>query len=788
LIPVVFFSIVILFNFLGKAAESEECQYAYFSSLPLEIMSQYIFKHFDFRTWRETLILVCTQWQLAAQASTLPKQLVVFCNKPKQLSSVLATYNVTTLVLEAPIKKMSHLSQILCASPKLSTVVFKTVCAIDGVTYNEWIPRGPAGSAVALWAANTFDHITTLSIGSEVGLLTLFPNVTQVKLETIRPQYQMERITDKVAYPNVRELEVIKLDAQSLERITVVFPGLKTVYLNALESPSAVEQLERVGERLGIQISWSEISPNFTTLSYVDYFNSFGRTPLQHFLASGNAEKVKDVLLKYTNHVYEQDLLGREPQFKFPTRSSEFISTASEVRKSTLPVPMLKTLVKHGGLNYWTALPVNAECLVPEAKNFMPVPPEALRTIVKLNCQRSFPVNRIAEAVGEEVFNALAKTRDHKGNTLLHLLARKNVDLPMYWDRLLEYSDVKALNDKQENAATIAFRAKYWSCWRMLVEQGAPIQYDKYNMASTKNFLSWILFNGIPLTVLSNFTDARYLQSMFYALQSLDSPLRPSVFRELIQLGVDPKQRNQRGQSLLNVLVEERNNGLMVMWDCIAEQNLDLDEYDDSGRTPLITAIELGLIKIVSFLLEKGANPNAHGLLSWGKKIYPVQLAQTVIDEAVIGLLASYGADFTLEDEDGNTILNAAIVNYKHTAVHALSVFIPINKPNCHNQTPLSHSIEMASLPRIGACLASGADVNQLAGPLMQPPLLMALSLDQDDLSIVRYLLATGRVNVTLKDKAGRSFVNYVLRTESAIEQSKLKSKMNIDDLQTVRY
>jgi hypothetical protein len=78
----------------------------------------------------------------------------------------------------------------------------------------------------------------------------------------------------------------------------------------------------------------------------------------------------------------------------------------------------------------------------------------------------------------------------------------------------------------------------------------------------------------------------------------------------------------------------------------------------------------------------------------------------------------------------------------------------------------------MASLPRIGACLASGADVNQLAGPLMQPPLLMALSLDQDDLSIVRYLLATGRVNVTLKDKAGRSFVNYVLRTESAIEQS----------------
>ncbi len=675
---------------------------------------------------------------------------------------------------------LRDLAQMLNAVPKLTTLVCKDGSAISSEIECARYSKAPQDYE------STFEHIKTLSIAQlkTMQLLTKFPNLTQLKIESLWTAYSTYRPPFNVVYPTVTELELNAQHGSALESITDSFPGLKTLFVNDMGGTVALRFLDALTENHGVKVILNRDPHNLTALSYVDYFNACGRTPLQYFIEKKDVKKVKEVLTKYTNETYERDLLMRQPQFKFPTRHTYFQSHTSEVKKSSLSNEMIFTLVENGGLGYWSALYLISDVGTVKktlmlANQHRPVPSEALKAMAKLNCHLSVPVNQIADLVGEDTFKEIATVRDNQGNTLLHLLARKSANLPVYWDYLIPYSDVHALNNKQENAATIAFHARHWMCWQMLIEQGTAIQQEKYiqDLASTRHLLTWILNTATSFRIMKYFRESSsYLQTMFFELQHLTSPRKHFLFIKLIKLGVDPKQYNHHGQSLLNILVEQTANTLIEEWDCIAECDLNLDERDSSGRTPLITAIKLGLLKKAKFLLEKGANPNIHGITARGNKIYPVQLAQTVTDDNVINLLAAHGADFTIEDKNGNTIINAAITKHKFVDVKALAALVSINKPNKHNMTPLAQSICIADLTKVEACLASGADVNQLAGPLLQSPLLLALEADEQ--AIVRCLLATGRVDVTLKDKAGRSFINYLLRTEPLWEISTRQCKI----------
>lgn len=76
---------------------------------------------------------------------------------------------------------------------------------------------------------------------------------------------------------------------------------------------------------------------------------------------------------------------------------------------------------------------------------------------------------------------------------------------------------------------------------------------------------------------------------------------------------------------------------------------------NNSDKTPLMIAACWGYTEIVRFLLEKGANPNVQEKI-WGRTaLHFVFLEKPTNDNyaTIIGLLAAYGANFTLKDYNG---------------------------------------------------------------------------------------------------------------------------------------
>jgi ankyrin repeat protein len=161
---------------------------------------------------------------------------------------------------------------------------------------------------------------------------------------------------------------------------------------------------------------------------------------------------------------------------------------------------------------------------------------------------------------------------------------------------LLEYSDIQALNNKQENAATIAFQSAHWDSWKKLVESGIAIQHDKYK-EDINNAISFVELQQtgyISPRSLSYLKSTDFLQGLLF-VDNLERPL----CLELVKI-VDFTKPNASGLSLVNQVI------LIDSWQVLANVNVNLDEFDTSGRTPLITALMQGNIECAKLLLEKG--------------------------------------------------------------------------------------------------------------------------------------------------------------------------------------
>lgn len=417
----------------GKVSSTSE-ELVSFSSLPLEIITECI-KYFDLKFWLISLVLVCKRWKLAAQMSTEPKQLILTkTGDVSALCSALANYNVTTLVIATSIADVQTLSRIINAAPKLNTLVYNSSVA----DYHDWT-QTINGRPCEI----SFNNITTLSIINLI-LLNLFPNVTRLKID-LRGEYDG---FSKV-YPMVRELELQAETSEVLERITEMFPGLKTIYLNNYYY-FTTQEIDDVSEYLGIPIICCRNAEDYAKMSYIDCFNALGQTQLFYFINQNNVKKVEELLVtNATNQTYEQDLFKRDPQFKFPTRNAVFMTSVSQNLDRSLTDEMFNSLMKHQGVNYWTALAAfdgRTEELLPLAKDFLPPPKEALTTVLSILSRVS--VSRFLKLVGEKVSREFATMRDNNGNTFLHLLPWTTLLEYSDCTTLLEYSDIQALNNK----------------------------------------------------------------------------------------------------------------------------------------------------------------------------------------------------------------------------------------------------------------------------------------------------------------------------------------------------
>jgi hypothetical protein len=141
----------------------------------------------------------------------------------------------------------------------------------------------------------------------------------------------------------------------------------------------------------------------------------------------------------------------------------------------------------------------------------------------------------------------------------------------------------------------------------------------------------------------------------------------------LLELGLDPNQRNNHGETpLLRHLFDLDIIALLLKYG--ADPNIQ----DDEGKTPLLGLWGQGTGKI-RLLLRAGANPN----ISDNKGITPLRLAH---DPDTIALLLEAGADPNIVDEQGITPLHVLMLSYEGDLTSIILLLDAGANPNIRNK------------------------------------------------------------------------------------------------------
>jgi ankyrin repeat protein len=151
-----------------------------------------------------------------------------------------------------------------------------------------------------------------------------------------------------------------------------------------------------------------------------------------------------------------------------------------------------------------------------------------------------------------------------------------------------------------------------------------------------------------------------------------------------------------------------------IKW--LIDYNLNINEQDNKGNTPLHYAAEVGRTDVVELLLSKGANPNlinmngdsplhlaAKGpIYNYCEPFYPMELKGCIIS------LLRYGADPNIKNKLGQTPETIATEYPGRRYLSAL--FSPLDKIDSY--TALSDAISQNDFERMKILIEKGVDVN----------------------------------------------------------------------------
>jgi ankyrin repeat protein len=241
----------------------------------------------------------------------------------------------------------------------------------------------------------------------------------------------------------------------------------------------------------------------------------------------------------------------------------------------------------------------------------------------------------------------------------------------------------------------------------------------------------------------------------------------------------------------------------------LAGKGAEINAQSDSG----LTALMLGSTDLskVQFLLERGANVNARTKLGRSALFIAAMSDHSV---GIVRLLLSKGADVTVRDTYGNTMLNAAAAgNDTETVRLMIDAGVDVNAGPNTGLTALMQAAGQSNVQVTKMLLAKGAKVNPVAetpfmnafpppksGPIVvntytallmaapfgpvelvqalldagadinavearkMTPLMLAVAADHQDPAVIRLLMARG-ADTTLKSSVGWTAAEWATRT-----------------------
>jgi len=129
------------------------------------------------------------------------------------------------------------------------------------------------------------------------------------------------------------------------------------------------------------------------------------------------------------------------------------------------------------------------------------------------------------------------------------------------------------------------------------------------------------------------------------------TPQMLAIVQLLLQQGAHVDAEDSQGQTALSMAVE---NGTPQIVAYLLDYGANVDHLDHDQRSPLFDAADSMETATVRLLLQRGAKPNTQTDYS---KWTPLMMAVINNDEEMASLLLKAGADVTLRDRDGHTVL-----------------------------------------------------------------------------------------------------------------------------------
>jgi len=191
--------------------------------------------------------------------------------------------------------------------------------------------------------------------------------------------------------------------------------------------------------------------------------------------------------------------------------------------------------------------------------------------------------------------------------------------------------------------------------------------------------------------------------------------------------------------------------------------NVNVNERNYAGITPLTVAAEKGNMNIIKMLVEGKADVNAPS--SYG--VTPLIAAAAAGNDEVVSYLISRGADVTAKDDLGKTALLHAVSYDNPTLITNLINLdnAAVNLPDNSGNTPLVYAAQRGQNANVKALLANGANVSYRNPATGLCALSAAAAEGHED--TVRLLVKTGKADVNLSDLSGRTPIFY------AVEQNR---------------
>ena len=188
--------------------------------------------------------------------------------------------------------------------------------------------------------------------------------------------------------------------------------------------------------------------------------------------------------------------------------------------------------------------------------------------------------------------------------------------------------------------------------------------------------------------------------------------------------------------------------------------NVDVNEKNYAGITPLTIAAEKGNMEIIKMLVEDG-NALVNEASSYG--VTPLIAAAAAGNDEAVAYLVGQGANVSAKDDWGKTALiyAATLDNPKLVSSVIKLDKTAVNLPDNLGNTALIYAAQKGLLDNMKILLANGANANY-RNPATGISAISAAAAEGNSAAI-RMLVRTGKADVNISDLSGRTPIFYAV-------------------------